>query len=305
MSLPPIFNSGWPFVMILLGLLGLARPADTSRVASPESGLLFYLSGERGLTADYSAGATPEPNFASDVTTIPDGARGAAIRCGSLQRYSYWAPGNIYAQRGSLAFFWRSREPVGPTEFPIFRVAYADHSSWDMVWLRIDYNGHGFDAFVTDASLSRIRVSWITPQFPPPDRWTHLALSWDETQGIRLYVNGKLVASKDAAAVLSAGLDQFGPHSRIISPHQVQSDYNFVRGGDIDEVRIYDRMLSDEAIAALAKLEELGSSAILPSRDGATSGGCATAGTGRKILLRIFPVPSGVYGKSRSMTHTT
>jgi len=267
LSLPQIFTSGWHLVMILLGVLGLARPADTSRASSPESGLLFYLSGEHGLTADYSAGGTPEPNFASDVTTIPDGARGAGIRCGNLQRYSYWAPGNIYAQRGSLAFFWRSREPVGPTEFPIFRVAYADHSSWDMVWLRIDYNGHGFDAFVTDASLSRIRVSYAIPQFPAPDRWTHLAISWDETQGIRFYVNGKRVASKDTAAVLSTGLDQFGPHSRIISPHQVQSDYNFVRGGDIDEVRIYDRMLSDEAIAALAKLEEPGSLAPMPVRD--------------------------------------
>ena len=34
---------------------------------------------------------------------------------------------------------------------------------------------------------------------------------------------------------------------------QVQSDYNFTRGGDIDEVRIYDRMLSDANLASLAK----------------------------------------------------
>jgi hypothetical protein len=88
LSLPQIFIASWHFVMILSGLLGFARPADTSRTSPPESGLLFYLSGERGLTADYSAGGTPEPNFASDVTTIPDGARGAAIRCGNLQRYS-------------------------------------------------------------------------------------------------------------------------------------------------------------------------------------------------------------------------
>ena len=38
---------------------------------------------------------------------------------------------------------------VGEGPFPIFRVGYADHSSWDMAWLRIDWNGHGFDAFVT------------------------------------------------------------------------------------------------------------------------------------------------------------
>jgi hypothetical protein len=53
--------------------------------------------------------------------------------------------------------------------------------------------------------------------------------------------------------VLDAALDQFGPHSRIISPYQVQSRYNFVRGGDIDEVRIHDRMLPDDHVEALAR----------------------------------------------------
>jgi hypothetical protein len=227
-----------------------AGPAPT---ATPEPGLLFYLSGSHGLTADYSAGGTPEPNFASEVTVIRDGAKGPGLQCGHTQLLSYWAPGNIYAQRGTLSFFWRSRESVGPTPFPVFRVGYADHSSWDMAWLRIDYNGKsGFDAFVTDASLARTRVSWSMPAFPGPSTWTHIALAWDETRGIRFYVDGALVASREGPARFDAALDQFGPHSRIISPYQVQSAYNFVRGGDIDEVRIYDRMLSDDHVRSLA-----------------------------------------------------
>jgi hypothetical protein len=197
------------------------------------------------------------PNFDMEVTPIADGAKGKGLSCADLQRLSYWAPGNIYAQRGTLSFFWRSRYPVGPTEFPIFRVGYADHSSWDMVWLRIDYNGHGFDAFVTDANLSRTRVSVELKPFPKPSEWIHLAISWDETRGIRFYVNGKLAGSQETHAVYNAGLDQFGPHSRIISPHNVQSDYNFVRGGDIDELRIYDRMLADDNVATLAKGDAL------------------------------------------------
>ena len=101
---------------------------------------------------------------------IPDGARGKGFECANMQELAYWVPGNIYAQRGTLAFSWRSRYPVGPTAFPIFRVGYADHSSWDMVWLRIDYNGEGgFDAFVTDINLSRIRVSYKMPAFPKPN----------------------------------------------------------------------------------------------------------------------------------------
>jgi len=227
--------------------------ATATGQAPKDTGLLFYLSGDRGLTADVAAGGDPEPNFASGVDVIPGGAKGPGLQCAHTQLLSYWAPGNIYAQRGTLSFFWRSREPVGPTAFPLFRVGYADHSSWDMVWLRIDYNGDsGFDAFVTDASLARTRVSYRMPAFPAPGQWVHVALSWDETQGIRFYVNGRVAARRDGTAIFDAALDQFGPHQRIVSPYQVQSAYNFVRGGDIDELRIYDRMLSDENVTALA-----------------------------------------------------
>jgi hypothetical protein len=247
-------RGSWRLGLLILGssalLTGAAAPP---RAAGPEPGLLFHLSADHGLTADYSAAGTPEPNFASEVTVIPDGAAGPGLQCGHTQLLSYWAPGNIYAQRGTLSFFWRSREPVGPTAFPIFRVGYADHSSWDMVWLRIDYNGKsGFDAFVTDANLARTRVSYALPVFPRPSAWTHLALTWDETRGMRFYVNGRLAGSREGTFRFDAALDQFGPHSRIISPYQVQSAYNFARGGDIDEVRIYDRMLADSGIATLA-----------------------------------------------------
>jgi hypothetical protein len=166
-----------------LTLFYIVAAALAAAQPQKEPGLLFYLSGDRGLTADYAAGGNPAPNFANDqVKTLPGGARGAYLQCGDHEVLSYWAPGNIYAQRGTLSFYWRSREPVGKTEFPVFRVGHGDHSSWDMVWLRIDYNGKpGFDAFVTDVNLGRTRVSTAMPAFPKPDEWAHLALSWDET----------------------------------------------------------------------------------------------------------------------------
>ncbi|MSU66825.1 MAG: hypothetical protein EXS38_12170, partial [Opitutus sp.] len=241
---------------------------------APESGLLFYLSADKGTTADFSAAGKPEPTFDAQVKRISDGARGAALECGNFQQLAWRAPGNIYAQRGTLSFFWRSRYPAGPTEFPLFRVAYADHSSHDMVWLRIDYNGHGFDAFVTDASLARTRVSITLEPFPQPEEWVHLAFSWDETRGVRFYVNGAVAgiqpptqygvletgrppnastaAGSGRATVYDTGLDQFGPHSRLISPHRVASADSYIRGGDLDELRIYDRMLDDESLARLA-----------------------------------------------------
>src|SRR3546814_10371491 len=51
-------------------------------------------------------------------------------------------------------------------------------------------------------------------------------------------------------------LDQFGMAGRIISPHQVQSRYSFMRGSDFDEIRVYDHLLGANEIAALAAKRE-------------------------------------------------
>ncbi|MCU1320722.1 MAG: hypothetical protein JWM43_371 [Acidobacteriaceae bacterium] len=245
---------------VLLGSSAAMLAQTQEGAAVPEPGLLFYLSGDHGLTADFASGGDVKPNYQTDVKILPGGAKGSYIQCGNNQLLSYWAPGNIYAQRGTLSFDWRARDPLDETEFPVFRVGYADHSSWDMVWMRIDWNGHGFDAFVTDVNLGRTRVSYTMPERaggerPKGDQWIHLALAWDETRGIRFYVDGKMVEEKAATGRFDTGLDQFGPHSRIISPQGVESSYNFDRGGDLDELRIYDRMLSDDNIAGLAKQE--------------------------------------------------
>jgi hypothetical protein len=257
-------------------------PPTTASVLPPnphatEPGLLFYLSGDNGFNADYAAGGNPVPNYVKDVKILPNGPHGPYIQCGNTQLLSYWAPGNIYAQRGTLSFFWRSREPLDQTEFPVFRVGYADHSSWDMVWMRIDWNGHGFDAFVTDVNLGRTRVSIKLPEQPKPDEWIHLALAWDETSGIRFYVNGKLAATKAATGLFDTNLDQFGPHSRVIGPTGVETSYSYDRAGDIDELRIYDRSLSDDNIASLAKNEL---PLTLPALDRTVATGAAASPTG-------------------------
>ncbi|ASR42535.1 hypothetical protein BEN78_03155 [Xanthomonas citri pv. mangiferaeindicae] len=218
--------------------------------------LLFHVSADTGLVADVAAG-DPVPNFQDKVRLVEDGVRGSAITWDDDGVLSWDAPGNIDAQRGTLSFFWRARDPVGEAPFVIFRVGYADHSSWDMAWLRIDWNGHGFDAFVTDANLARSRVSFRMDTPPAADAWTHIAFGWDETLGVRLYVDGREVAREDrpanaqASFDYDAGLDQFGLAARVLAPHQVQSRYNFLRGSDFDDIRIHDRMLDAAAVQAV------------------------------------------------------
>src|SRR3954462_13091389 len=239
----------------LAGAAAIMALATAASAQAEAPKLLFHVSADRGLVAD-QAGGDAVPNFQDKVRIVPTGAMGGAIQWDDDGVVTWNAPGNIYAQRGTLAFFWRSRTPVGEAPFNIFRVGYADHSSWDMAWLRIDWNGHGFDAFVTDANLARTRVSFSIPQLPKPDEWHHLAFMWDETVGVRLYVDGREAGRKDIKADYDTGLDQFGLAGRVVSPHQVQSRYSFMRGSDVDEIRIYDRMLAPAAVAALAGKQE-------------------------------------------------
>jgi hypothetical protein len=252
---------------VVLGalIIGGAPAVHAASAADQEPGLLFRYSADHGLAADFARGES-QPNFADKVKVIAAGRVGPGLQAAGDEVLSWQAGANIFAQRGTLSFFWRARDPIGQNPFPLFRVGYADHTSWDMMWLRMDWNGHGIDAFVTDNNLARVRVSYTIPEVPRPDQWTHLALSWDETTGIRLYVNGMLAARKDAVAVLDSGLDQFGPHSRTISPHQVQSAYSYLRGGDLDEIRVYDHALDDASVAVLAK-NEAANAGSAPPRD--------------------------------------
>lgn len=231
--------------------LAAAMALVCTPAAAEEPGLLFHLSAERALVADTAAGDA-EPHFVEQVA-VREGRDGHYIEASDRQVLAWSAPGNIYSERGTLSFYWRARHPVGETEFPIFRVGYADHTSWDMTWLRIDWNGEGYDAFVTDADLARLRVSFRGQPRPAPDQWVHFTLAWDEATGIRFYVDGRLAGQVNRRAMLDAGLSFFGPHSRIISGYQVQSAYNFLRGGDVDEIRIYDRMLDASQVGGLAR----------------------------------------------------
>jgi len=246
------------------GLLCAAIAAGSVGTAAAEApDLLFRVSADRGFDADIAHGDA-KPNFRDKVALVPTGVKGNAIEWADDGVLAWNAPGNLYTQRGTLSFFWRSRYPVGDAPFVIFRVGYADHSSWDMAWLRIDWNGHGFDAFVTDANLARTRVSFTLDKNLAASAWTHLAFAWDETRGVRLYVDGKEAARADCAQACADGgsldfdaaLDQLGLAGRVMAPHQVQSRYNFLRGSDFDEIRVYDRMLDAAGVAALARQQE-------------------------------------------------
>src|SRR6478736_8774266 len=236
--------------LLVSGLLAASAAMPSAEIPLPRS-LLFHASADRSTTAEIAAGDS-EPNFQSGVTIVGDGRLSGAFHVPDDGYVTWKAPANLYAQRGTVAFFWRAQTALGAAPFVIFRAGYADHSSWDMCFLRIDWNGHGFDAFVTDANLARVRTTFRLQEVPAASAWLHLAFGWDETQGVRLYIDGREVSRVDTRADLDAGLDQFGFAGRIIAPHQVQSRYSFMRGSDVDDLRIYDHLLTRAEVAGLS-----------------------------------------------------
>jgi len=239
-------------LLIVLFASGLCIFSGTS-VNAQQSGLLFYLSGKGGLTADYAQGEAG-PLSTANIEFVSNGALGTGLSCPhNTHILAYSAPGNIYAERGTLAFFFRARDPLGETPFKIFQVSHNDHTSFDMQFLRIDYNGSGFDAFVTDINLARTRVSYTPPAIPQADEWVHMALTWDETAGIRFYFNGALAARKDTTAVYYAGLGIFGVHGYMMNNLSIGPGGPDIRGADFDEIRIYNRMLAEDDIKRLSE----------------------------------------------------
>ena len=101
---------------------------------------------------------------------------------------------------------------------------------------------------------------------------------------------------------LDAGLDQMGPHSRIISPYQVQSRYNFMRGGDLDELKVHDRALSAPQIAALAGGGEARAPAPSITADRWAPGAIAWGSTARRRPPWSPTPPSARWSSTAPMT---
>ena len=111
-----------PFhVLLIFFTVILIVPFNSFSAETENNGLLFYLSGEKGVDADIAASGDIKPNFIHGISVIPDGASGKGLKCDHGQLLSYNAPGNIFAERGTLSFFWRSRDPLGKIPFPVFR----------------------------------------------------------------------------------------------------------------------------------------------------------------------------------------
>ncbi len=215
-----------------------------SRAAEHGTGLIFRASLEKSTTADV-AGGDREP--LTDAGVRVDA--GAAVPPNACLTYD--ARANLYAEQGTVSFWWRPDEPLGRLGFPLFLASFEQHSTWDYTFARIDWNGSELGARIRDRNMQFHSVRAAAQ--PAPGKWMHVALTWSESGGVALYLDGKTAGSAGGPLQLDARLDQFGLLCRAVTPHHTAGSEN---PGAVAEVRVYQVALGAAEVARLALRQE-------------------------------------------------
>jgi hypothetical protein len=96
-------------------------------------------------------------------------------------------------------------------------------------------------------AMSFVGLRALSPQKPEVGRWYHLTGVRDAAKGtLSLYVDGEKVASQSACAA-AASTGDF-----VVGRGEYGGDQVDPLRGDVDEVRVFDRALSDDEVAQLA-----------------------------------------------------
>ncbi len=158
--------------------LALLCPWMAAGGARPD-GLLFRASLDRALAADFAAGDS-RPLVSQDVH-LADSA--AAIPRTAVLAYD--AHANLYAEQGSLSFWWRPGESPDPVGFPVFMSFYEQDSTWSCDFLRVNWDGRRLVARLRDRNLTFYNAEGPAAR-PPAGRWLHIAVTWGESAGLTL-----------------------------------------------------------------------------------------------------------------------
>ncbi len=220
-----------------------------STAAEGENPLLFYASFDRNALAEQAFGdETPLVN--QNLKILREGRKGGALILDSDSILSYDAPGNLYAERGTVTFWWKLDDPLDEVPFSIVRISLAQPSTPDSTFGELQWSGERLRLWFRDRdsvvhSLTADEKGKVTA-----GRWYHLAFTWDELDGLRLYLDGRMVSRKTGELHLASSLDQIGFHLRSLAPSKIEGNG---RKAYLDELRLYSIALAEKSIEDLAQ----------------------------------------------------
>lgn len=263
-------------------LLACAAPVG----AVPE-GLIFHASFDRLLATADVAGGEPTSTFTASLELRgAEGVRGAGLLQQPGERCSYPIAGNLDTSQGSFSIWVKPLNWDGHSgKFRHFLVATPADGHVMLLYLY---------PIGDEAVFNYIRVGAGTPEnatwragapvdFLKRGEWTHLVSTWDAAQ-VRLYANGRRVGDGLVARPLpkvETGTFTICPIDYWRHPNWGDPDEQTI----CDEVRVFDRALSDEEVLDLYAEEVPGGVDLEP----ALSVALAPRYAARRIVVTVRP----------------
>mgnify|MGYP001185421465 CR=1 FL=1 len=150
-----------------------------------------------------------------------------------------------------LSFWWQLDEEVGETPFTILRINSAQNHSPDYSFAHLFWTGQSLKLKVFDRELRLLEIKPELDYKIMPGSWIFLAFTWNELDGVRLYVDGKEVGYSLGQFHFGHLLDQIGIQTEVLTPYQRKGSQ---RKAFVDELMIYSKALSQKSIEDLFKL---------------------------------------------------
>lgn len=213
-------------------------------------------NGSAGEVVDNQGVSTTAHAFgtSSGVATIADGkiCRAVTIPNNTSGSARYFVDTGVdvdgeLGSAGSVTFWYRSDDPwVGGGDRMLFDASEDDHSNAKYFFLMLNDNGQ-LEFRFEDSSDNDLSVQ-SSARNVSGSAWVHIGVTWDfPGDEYRLYVDGNRVATGNANSNGTIGTLMtlvFGDNRGDYYPNGTDNSAD----GDFDELRLYDRVLSDAEV---------------------------------------------------------
>ena len=218
-------------------------------LADEEVSTCFYASFDRNVLGDEAVG-DESPLANQNLKVVREGRKGGAalLEIGSVLTYD--APGNVYGERGTVGFWWKLDEPLGRTPFSIVRISQTRQANPEYGFIHLFWSGEDLRLRFYDREGSPQEIVSVSKTEVVSGRWFHLAFTWDEMEGVRLYVDGHESGKKLGELHLPHNLDQLGLHAEVVTPQSTRGNERRVF---LDELRVFSSALSEIAVQNLSE----------------------------------------------------
>lgn len=227
--------------LAVFSLFFLALPAGAQDVAE---GLTLYAPLE-GAADAAQAGGAKEPTVQKGLKFV-EGKFGQGVELGGNAQLYYSGAGNINLSEGTVAF-WAKRNEAWASKkgYVLFKATAVDWNKSALYLMVTEWSQ--LRAWVWDDEGKQYLI--MSPNNIPyaVGEWYHVAMTFTDGE-VRIYVNGEEISYAGSAKSNPMMSMPTGTPKNI----QFGSDYDgALFNGVMDELRIYNRVLTPEEIKAL------------------------------------------------------